>query len=74
MTVPPIITGLQNAMNTLTKTIDAKQQELTAGFAKFSADVQANMKSILIAGPSELNVIRTADSTALRTKDGFYVN
>ncbi|MEV8506303.1 hypothetical protein AB0368_15915 [Actinoplanes sp. NPDC051475] len=74
MTVPPNITGMQNAMTTLTKSIDAQQQELTAGLVKFSANVQANMDKIMVASPRELNEVRTADSTALRTKQGFFVD
>jgi hypothetical protein len=74
LTVPPIITSMQNAMTELAKSIDAQQQELTAALAKFNQDVQANMAAVMIASPREMNDVRTADSAALRTRQGFFVN
>ncbi|MEU4218176.1 hypothetical protein [Actinoplanes sp. NPDC026623] len=74
MTVPPIIAGMQNAMTALTKSIDAQQQELTAGLTRFHQDVQRERKKIMVESPSALNDVRTADSAVLRTPNGFFVS
>ncbi|GAB2617967.1 hypothetical protein Aab01nite_31530 [Paractinoplanes abujensis] len=73
MTVPPIITGMQNAMTTLTKSIDAQQQELAAGLSSFTQSVHANWNKILIPGPRELNDVRNAGGAALKASGDFRV-
>jgi hypothetical protein len=73
LTVPPIITGMQNAMTELSKSIDAQQQELANGLSKFTQDVHANRDKIMVPGPREMNDIRTADGAALKASDSFRV-
>ncbi|MCM4083083.1 hypothetical protein [Paractinoplanes hotanensis] len=73
LTVPPIITGMQNAMTELTKSIDAQQQELASGLTTFTQDVHANWNRILVPGPREMNDVRNADGASLKTSDSFRV-
>jgi len=73
LTVPPIITGMQNAMTELTKSIDAQQQELAGGLTKFTQDVHANWNRILVPGPREMNDVRNADGASLKASDTFRV-
>lgn len=74
LTVPPIITGMQNAMTELSKSLDAQQRDLSSGLSAFTREVQKNWNKIMIPGPDALNTVRTADSAALRTNEGFYAH
>ena len=72
-TVPPIITGMQNAMTELDKALDAQQQELADGLATFAQNVSANWKTIMVTPPREINDISTADGARLKATDTFRV-
>ncbi|WP_433361086.1 hypothetical protein ACQPZX_27860 [Actinoplanes sp. CA-142083] len=74
MTVPPIITGMQNAMTQLSRTIDAQQQDLAGALGTFAQDVRANMRHIMIPGPDALSALRTADSARISSSEGMFVN
>ena len=74
LTVPPIIAGMQDAMTELSQAIDVQQQDLSSGLGTFTQDVHTNWQRIMVAGPRELDKLRTADSAALHQTSGFYVN
>ena len=74
LTVPPIITSMQNAMTELSTSIDVQQQDLSSGLSRFSQDVYNNQRKIIINSPHKLGKLRVADSTMLRKSDGFYVS
>jgi hypothetical protein len=74
MTVPPIISGMQNAMTLLMKSFDAQQQTLAAGLASYNTEVRANWNGLLVPGPTELNNLRGADVTTLRGSDGLHTS
>jgi len=73
MTVPPIITGMQNAMQKLTKSADTQQQELVRGISEYTQAVHSNWHSLLIDGPEELGRVRSADRAGLENSNGIFV-
>ncbi|WP_143232253.1 hypothetical protein [Actinoplanes regularis] len=75
MTVPPIITGMQNAMTELSKTADALQQQLTEGLSKYTLTVHTNSNwdRLLISPPEQFTRYTHANAQTLRTPDGLYV-
>ncbi|MET8154169.1 hypothetical protein ACIBSW_12600 [Actinoplanes sp. NPDC049668] len=72
-TVPPIITGMQNAINLLTKTLDTQNQELVNGLSKFTDAFHHNWNDVLIAAPDKFTKLRSADRDTISGTDGMFV-
>ena len=73
LTVPPVITGMQNAMTELQKGIDGQQQQLVDGLNKYTAAVHGVWNKLLIAAPDDLGALRGADAAPLAGPGGLHV-
>jgi hypothetical protein len=74
MTVPPIITGMQNALNRVTATADATSKQLADALTKYRSIVDANWNKLVLPAPKEFSSYSEANASQLRTQRGIFAN
>jgi spore maturation protein SpmB len=72
MTVPPVITGMQAAINRLTSTSDDITGQLANALTHYRAIIEANRKRLLLRLPDQLTAAGTAGAADLDTPTGIF--
>jgi len=72
-TVPPILTGMANAINKLNTTLNQQQQEVVRALQALGQSLDRIYNHVLLPAPGKLTSVRGASRSQLEKADGFYV-